>query len=1125
MATEARNRNTVIGIDRENFLRSINIVFDADEPERIAHYYPTEKSAALLGKLLSKGNERALLVVAPYGSGKSLVGAYALQTIENRHEGKPVLKELNRRLESVDPDLAFWQASRLKNENQQGIAIALQGFIDDLPRQLLASAYDSFKRLDKTTEAEQIRLLLQSESIDLTDGLNTLKKCISIAGLDRLVILWDEFGRHLETLILEGRSAEMHNLQILAEFVPRQKLVPFSLSLFLHQGFLSYASNLPQSIRREWKKIEGRFLTVDYVEDSREIYRLIGEIISSLGQGLACKIYKSNFTQRSKELIQEGRFTGFKQRELSDLLERCYPLSPAALELLPRISARISQNERTLFSFLFQLDLAQTDIGGDVLFDYFSDQMQADVDIGGTHRQWLETQSALSKVAGDAQAEKLLKVTCLLGLGLSGERTRATRAQLALAMSTWVGANSANEVIDELINRKLLLHRKHSDEVAVWHGTDLDLRGRLTQEKADREAGFDLVAFLTKEARPPIWKPQEYNDEFSVRRFFISDYITIDQLAERDGFIASGVTVPKPDEDGRIFYVLATTADEVAQARPLLERLAQFDSFQADGLDRVVFAMPAEPLPLTDTALEVACLLEMEHDKELTSEDPLILPEIQQMLDDSRSHLQQLIDRLTIPKPDQIVSWFHHGRASEISSPRLLRRFLSDLMRRVYPSTPKISNELIVRKKPSAVVVNSRKKLLLALLERYGQEMFGIQGNYPDASICRTVLVGTGLYRKDSDSDRWSFISPKAVSEPGLRDVWKIVEDFFTESSSQGKSPSKLLEQLSLPPYGVRAGLFPVLVGAGLKAFAYTTSLSRDGVYIPDVMPSDIELMCREPDRYQLKVFDLKAAEIKYLETIRELFSSQPHHGDEQDLVRVSFEAVKAWLKQLPPAALSTRRLSHDAICFRDLLKRAEDPIFLLLTEIPRIMNCGVENLTDKENNALKVLKSEIENVIASYREAARLGIMEALRIEDNDPRSLREVSSDWAGSFYNILPTSHSARPIVMRMQMQYDSDEKLIDSVAAVIGRVSLPRWEDEDVAKFEVSVRKIVQDVEERCLQNDLSSLRGKPAVESVKKLLKQRVVSNINKLGELGSKKEVEELVEEVLASFDTRKTLK
>ena len=38
---------------------------------------------------------------------------------------------------------------------------------------------------------------------------------------------------------------------------------------------------MTQSVRSEWTKIEGRFKTLQYVDDSKEIYRLIAEVVAS----------------------------------------------------------------------------------------------------------------------------------------------------------------------------------------------------------------------------------------------------------------------------------------------------------------------------------------------------------------------------------------------------------------------------------------------------------------------------------------------------------------------------------------------------------------------------------------------------------------------------------------------------------------------------------------------------------------------------------------------------------------------------------------------------------------------------------------------------------------------------
>ena len=414
---------------------------------------------------------------------------------------------------------------------------------------------------------------------------------------------------------------------------------------------------------------------------------------------------------------------------------------------------------------------------------------------------------------------------------------------------------------------------------------------------------------MTKEALPPTWKPQDYNDEFSVHRFFKSVYATIEELSNEDSFFRSDVTIPNDEEDGRIVYLIPQTTEDVHRAKELLEQFDRNKSFESAGLNRVVFALPEAPLPLFDAALEVYCLLEMEMDKELTSEDPLILPEIQQMLDDARSHLQNLIDHLTVPKPEKPVLWYYQGQPSHIGSPRVLRRFLSDRMRKVFPLTPKIRNELVVRRKPSPVVVNARKKLLMGILERNGQTLFGIEGNFPDASMCRTVLMKTGLYRFDQKAERWGFVSPKAIDDLGLRKVWELVENFFTEPDHEGKNPKDLFDRLAAPPFGVRAGLFPILFAAGLKAFAYTTSLARDNVYIADVLPGEIEQLCKEPERYLLKVYTLEPIVVEYLECLKTLFTTQQYESEEQDLVRITFESLKAWFRQLPAASLNAQIL------------------------------------------------------------------------------------------------------------------------------------------------------------------------------------------------------------------------
>lgn len=688
--------------DADLFLRSINLAFDADHPERISHFRPTTKCTSLIRALLGSENDRAFFLVAPYGSGKSLTASYVVHLIENSRASSDVRREINKRLEFVSPELASFAEKRRTGKTNRGIAITLHGHTANLAEQIKEAAIASMKRIGLSRNTRGLSSIASDDPVVV---LKSIKDLCTKNKCDTVTIIWDEFGRHLESLVAEGRADELSEIQSIAEYAARSQQVNMTFCLILHQGLLHYASGIPQAMRSDWKKIEGRFQTIQYVDDSKEIYRLIAEVVSSRRPR---NFDPSVITGKAKKCLELAILSEFKPRELNELLKAAYPLEPATLYLLPRISARVAQNERTLFSFLYACDFGKPVTPAD-LYQYFAPAMRSDTAVGGTHRQWLETESAVSKIPPDDLGVPILKTACLLGLGTSGERSRANRSLLEFAAKGY-GSTSITKPIKHLLEKKLLLYRQHNDDVSVWHGTDVDLRGRLDEERSKLSNSFDLVAFLTKEAPPPVWKPMEFNDDFCIRRYLTGEYVSANMLGSLLNFELVVNKIPV-DEDGRIVYLLANNADELKQA--------QKSAVESFGDSRLIVAIPREPIPLFDSAVEVAALQRMQLDTELLDSDPLALAELQQMTDDAFEHLQRLVDRMVIPSPVG-PRWFHSGKEIKANSARQFRHELSEIMREVYSLTPRLNNEMINRKKPSATLVNSRKKLVLAILERYG---------------------------------------------------------------------------------------------------------------------------------------------------------------------------------------------------------------------------------------------------------------------------------------------------------------------------------------------------------------------------------------------------------------------
>ncbi len=1046
-----------VEFDAEVFLRSINIQYDAEYPDRIAHYQPTAKSVPLIKSLLGSEQDRAFFVVAPYGTGKSITATYLLHLVENRPDADATLSAIEDKLEVVSPDLSKFSRERQEREDK-GLVLALQGYCQNLGESLKDAALKGMGRMQFGRQARTIESM-PCETIDQAiELLGAVREKARAAECDRIVILWDEFGRHIESLIAEGRSAALSEIQLLAECVSRSIAIPVTLGLLLHQELLQYASNSPASVRAEWRKIEGRFQTIQYIDDSKEIYRLLSEVVSEQNRSNALPDEQSKLS--ATECKKLGLFSDFTVSELQSLLRRAYPLEPTTLYLLPRISGRVAQNERTLFSFLKFMDF-QNLVRPDHLYEYFSPEMRTDTAVGGTYKQWLETQQALSRLDDDnGLAATALRTTSLLGFGVNGERSRTPRDLVLFALRGYAdtgvvgnGAQQEEEVVAELIDKKLLLHRKHSDEVSVWHGTDADLRGRLEEEKSRQRRTFDFLTFLTDEANPPVWRPVRYNSDLYIRRFLQGEYCSLEKLDEY-------LNVPVGC-DGICLYVIVETAEELQE----VERVAA--NYLHD--ERVILAVPRVPVPLFEAALEVWCLIQMQEDDKLVGSDPMVLSEIQQMTDDARSYLQKLLDRLILPGSEG-PRWFYKGSELPVKNAYDLRSELSEIMQRVFCDTPKINNEMIVRHKPTPTVINSRKKLLLGILECSGQENFGITGNSPDASMFRTILWRTGLYYTDK-GEGWKYALPDQVKEPGLQKVWSKIQEFFTVSSEQPKDIQRFFDELMEPPFGVRAGLLPILFAAGLKAFPSVYSLRhKGGGYVSDVLPSEIEQLCREPKEYEFIVLDIDQTKRSYLNAVLKLFGSQARSTTGNDLIRACYDALENWKAGLPAGALSTRYLTLQTRRFQSILRHPSDPVRLLFERIPTALNCSI----DEQHELLESLekcKDELSKIIDDYQQKAISSLRRALSLNwKSGNGEVKEIARQWALCFPDeiseVLNDSLS-KGLLSRMCMIYPSDAKLVDSLSSLLFKKAIKRWDDSYIANFDREIHNAVRRIEESAL----------------------------------------------------------
>lgn len=1022
------------------FLRSINIGDDLGHPDRFAHYHPTARSAPLVAAVTRPG---ATMAIASYGSGKSLAAGIGALAVRNDEEARPVLGDLARRMSRVDPTISEALLERSRSD-RKGAAVVLSGYVKDLAAEL-ASALGLPPR--KTVKAVVAAIRERDD-------------------VDHVAVVWDEFGRHLEGLVMDARSRDLEAVQDLAELAARPLGTTLSVTLLLHQNVLAYAQTLNQTSRNEWRKIEGRFEQMRFVEDSSELYALVAKFIRARAPAGADAILRAPIDEVVARAIEGGWFDDAKDAdEVRALVESARPLSAAALQVLPRLVARVGQNERSLFGFLDALDLDGA-VGTDAVYEAFSEAIRSDVGVGGLHRQWVEAESARNR-AETALEREAIAAAFLLQAGASGERRHVRKSVLVGAVaSSGAALAEAERAVDGLVARKLLIHRKLNDEVSVWHGADVDVATKLREQRERIGAEFDIVEFLSREHRAPFIRPIRHNVSKGVNRYLDGAFARATGL---DRFLSQ----PFEADWGRIVYVLANTAEEARVAR----RVA------AEERDRTVLVIPADPVSIEDAALEVEALLALRSDEDLLSKDPLVARELDELLAVARRHLAVVLHRLTTDRPTS-AEWWHAGERLEVDADRPAGIALSGILDGWYPKTPRIINDQVVRTKLSRPMTTARVRMITRLMAHAGTPdlAYGPDEGAAEASVYRTVLKRTGLHVERDG--RGAFAEPGDLADAALAEAWGEIKRFFT--SKGVKRLDEIVNLLSAPPYGIAAGLMPILVMAGFKAYAKAAAVRVSGIAARDLLGFDSAKLFENPSDVEIEVYPGSQAVLRYLDDFARVFDHEAA-GEFEEKTMFAVAAFDKWLSSVADGIKRSRRLSDEARAMLRAAQQAGDGAHFVMRTLPDLFGPPEKPYAAKLPyviDALRSCRNGIDALVDGYLRDAVDVVTDVLALEGSGGEL------EWADCFD---PAALSRRRdmkrtdvTVLRVAADAREGRRSREGLARILSEVLIQRtidkWQDDTTFHFRKELREARERIEAAALDVEIPSPKMIPVIET-------------------------------------------
>jgi hypothetical protein len=382
---------------------SINIKYDLSDLNLIDNYLPTKAHLEFINKVLDYKNRNAHIAFGPYGSGKSLITTIVANLLSNNFS-----KSIHSKLVKAFGKIA--DADRInqlfKNDHQITYSpIVFNGHIKEFEDNIASEILKKVPHL--VDELQDLKGSVISNIIDLwrIDFPETFKKftellpndintdifingikdndasCIkqfeeihyklssgarltyqndinlismlekSLSKLSKhnrgLVLIFDEFGRHISELDQNDINFFMQLIQNLAELA-NSGSTNFKIIFVTHKTLSEYFTGFDRSLQREFSKVEKRFEVTEINNDFRTYLQITNKFISNL------KIEKKI---EQNYLEDTFKYNFFKDTFQEDLLENeliipIFPLHSATAFLLPSISSVFGQNERTLFTFL-----------------------------------------------------------------------------------------------------------------------------------------------------------------------------------------------------------------------------------------------------------------------------------------------------------------------------------------------------------------------------------------------------------------------------------------------------------------------------------------------------------------------------------------------------------------------------------------------------------------------------------------------------------------------------------------------------------------------------------------------------------------------------------------------------
>jgi len=1190
------------------FQTAVNIAYDLNNDSKLQGFIPTQSSLDVIEDILlstsAKATQRSRILIGAYGRGKSHIILVLLSLLANKD--KKLFKELLAKMQKNNPAL-YEFANEYLDSNRRLLPVVVrgssasltssflsalqltlndEGFSDIMPETHFQAAIatingwkndfpNTYKKLTELLSCPIVDFLLSLKEYDvpayeqfaelypqLTSGstfnpflgfdivelYESVANGVKSKGYDGIFVVYDEFSKYLESSIANASISDIKLLQDFAEKCDRSGKLQMHLLLICHKDIATYIDGgLPKEKVDGWRGISGRFRNINLHNNYAQMYEIISEVIKK-DTTFWKNFVKSNQTQFNDLTV---RFTknrlidGNNSDEVKYGIYGCYPLHPVSTFILPRLSEKVAQNERTLFTFLSSEDkftlssfLSQIDgdfpfLTPDYIYDYFEPLLRKEPYTSEVHKFYKLTAKVLQKVEENSLSAKILKTIALIYLVEQFEKLPPIVDIINDTYRDIVNdASKINTALTELIENECVVYLKRSNNfLKIKESSGVDIPVEIAGYIEKNRAVMQVKAILNQSSFDSFMYPTRYNDEYEITRYFDftfingSDFLEVDDWEKR---------IEDIEADGVVYAVIPKNETEIIKLNTALSKLKT-------GAERIVFIVPNKFSDIEKLALEYEAVKKL---RSLVVNDELLADEYDIYLDDLTEVLGSYINTFVRPETGG-AAYYYCGKKQKIYRRSQLSELLSDICERAFSQTPVINNESINKNTLPTVAVNSRTKILMGLLATELAPSLGLTGTGQGVSIMRSTLIQTEVVQNIESK-------PTINLEPANKNltvVLRVIGNFFSNASSNnGSNFGELYARLTLPKYhiGLKRGLIPIYIAVVLHLYKQNVVVKykNDEVKITPDLLNEIN---ESPRDYSVILDDWNEEKAAYLMGLESIFNS---YVSEREKAYNGFAfiqlAMNRWYMDLPKYARDLKEiyvgngekskpLDKQIKSFINSLKQLDNnPREYLLVKLFSIFK-----ITEVSTNILNIIestKNEFDDAISNLITVLIIDVKTIFTAKQKKS-TLTSVLKDWYetlsdDTLQHLFPQNENR--ILDLMKALSNDENTVIQRLAKAVTGLRIEDWGNDTIKLFITQLQKFKQTVEEYNSKNNKTNTStdeykltfkadGEEIVKSFSKtkyspkakLLLNEITNAIEEMGEAVSEQEKRQVLIDVL----------